>query len=414
MLARLKQFDRLFLFKLMIPIINVVSSLATPFFPGFLNPGVIRGILISLFLVWFMVVKYKSNVITIPSLIFAVYLFILCWFSSEQTTSLYIYNKVVITILMFVVGFQAFNSPDRFFWLLRSVVICLFILELYFVYSNLTGVGRKTYFDDSILFGESGVNLTKAMVIFLLVIPIYLRLETNPRISIFVLILFLTGILIVLLGMKRSAILAMIFGFLVYVLLTPYKSRLIQFLPVILVLSLITSPIYLPIIEKRFESRQQLVSMSYKQLQESETEGRLLEVQFTIDEALEAGIDRLLFGFDVFLKKDFKGHKRMLHVDYMNMLGGAGIVGLILFLFVYYKIFQLANRIRKKLVNHLQVNEMFATICALIGVQAFLSIGGTMQGVNLRGYILFLLGGLLSVSIFYFQQRIQKNEVDKF
>ena len=104
----------------------------------------------------------------------------------------------------------------------------------------------------------------------------------------------------------------------------------------------------------------------------------------------------------------------MLHVDYMNMLGGAGIVGLILFLFVYYKIFQLANRIRKKLVNHLQVNEMFATICALIGVQAFLSIGGTMQGVNLRGYILFLLGGLLSVSIFYFQQRIQKNEVDKF
>jgi len=57
---------------------------------------------------------------------------------------------------------------------------------------------------------------------------------------------------------------------------------------------------------------------------------------------------------------------------------------------------------------------MFATICALIGVQAFLSIGGTMQGVNLRGYILFLLGGLLSVSIFYFQQRIQKNEVDKF
>jgi len=293
MLARLKQFDRLFLFILMIPIINVVSSLATPFFPGFLNPGVIRGILISLFLVWFMVVKYKSNVITIPSLIFAVYLFILCWFSSEQTTSLYIYNKVVITILMFVVGFQAFNSPDRFFWLLRSVVICLFILELYFVYSNLTGVGRKTYFDDSILFGESGVNLTKAMVIFLLVIPIYLRLETNPRISIFVLILFLTGILIVLLGMKRSAILAMIFGFLVYVLLTPYKSRLIQFLPVILVLSLITSPIYLPIIEKRFESRQQLVSMSYKQLQESETEGRLLEVQFTIDEALEAGIDRL-------------------------------------------------------------------------------------------------------------------------
>ena len=55
---------------------------------------------------------------------------------------------------------------------------------------------------------------------------------------------------------------------------------------------------------------------------------------------------------------------------------------------------------------------MFATLCALLGVQAFLSIGGTIQGVNLRGYILFLLGALLSVSIFYLQQEIKKHEVN--
>lgn len=414
MITKLKTYDSLFLFILTIPIINVVSSLATPFFPGILNPGVLRGIVLSIFLCWFMLTKYKSNIITLPTILFAIYLFVLCWFSAEQTTSLYIYNKVLITTLMFVVGFQTFNDPDKFFWLLRVIMVCLLILELYFLYSNITGVGRKTYLDDSVLFGESGVNLTKAMVIFLLTVPIYLRIETNQRLKMIVLILFFAGILIVILGMKRSAILALGFGYLIYVLLTPFKSRLIQFLPLVIILALVASPFYLPIIEKRFESRQQRVSMSYKQLQESETEGRMLEVQFTIDDAFEAGIDRLLFGFDVFLKKDFKGHKRMLHVDYMNMLGGAGIVGLILFLFVYYKIFQLANRIRTKLVTHVQVNEMFATICALIGVQAFLSIGGTMQGVNLRGYILFLLGGLLSVSIFYFQQQIQKNEVDKF
>jgi hypothetical protein len=411
-MVSLRNYDNLFLFILIIPIINVVSSLATPFFPGILNPGIIRGILLSLFLGWYMLSKYKSSIITLPTILFSIYLFVLCWFSAEQSTSLYIYNKVVITSLMFVVGFQTFNQPDKFFWLLRVIMVSLFIMELYFLYSNFSGLGRKTYLDDSVLFGESGVNLTKAMVIFLLIVPIFLRVETNQRLKVIVLVLFFLGILIVFLGMKRSAILAMGFGFLIYVLLTPYKSRLIQFLPVVLIIVLVASPFYLPIIEKRFESRQQRVSMSYKQLQESETEGRMLEVQFTVEESLDAGIDRLLFGFDIFLKKDFKGHKRMLHVDYMNMLGGAGVIGLFFFVFIYFKIFQLANRIRKKLGNHIEVNEMFATLCALLGVQAFLSIGGTMQGVNLRGYILFLLGALLSVSIFYLQQQIEKHEVN--
>ena len=96
----------------------------------------------------------------------------------------------------------------------------------------------------------------------------------------------------------------------------------------------------------------------------------------------------------------------------MNMLGGAGVIGLFFFVFIYFKIFQFVNCILKKFVNHVPVNEMFATICALLAVQAFLSIGGTMQGVNLRGYILFLLGALLSVSIFYLKQQIEKHEVN--
>ena len=136
-MVSLRNYDNLFLFILIIPIINVVSSLATPFFPGILNPGIIRGILLSLFLGWYMLSKYKSSIITLPTILFSIYLFVLCWFSAEQSTSLYIYNKVVITSLMFVVGFQTFNQPDKLFWLLRIIMVSLFIMELYFLYSNI-------------------------------------------------------------------------------------------------------------------------------------------------------------------------------------------------------------------------------------------------------------------------------------
>jgi O-antigen ligase len=306
---------------------------------------------------------------------------------------------------MFIVGLQTFNTMNKFKLLLRVIVIALILQELYFLYSNVTGIGKKSYMDDSILFGETGVNMTKAMVIFLITIPVFLRIEENTRWRLIALIIFFIGIVIVLFGMKRSAILAMLFGFLIYILFTPFKSRVIQFLPIVLIVAIVTSPLYFPIIEKRFESRQQRVSMSYKQLKESESEGRLLEIQFTIEDALEEGSGRLFFGFDLFLKKDFNGHKRMLHVDYMNMLGGAGILGLALFLFLYFKIAELMWRIRDRMRKNKIIIELFATGFALLAVQAFLSVGGTMQGVNLRGYILFILGGILSVMFFSLQKQ---------
>ncbi|MBM3186953.1 MAG: hypothetical protein FJZ67_11695 [Bacteroidetes bacterium] len=393
----LRRYGTLFILILIIPIFNVVSSLATPFFPGTFNPGVIRGIVLTLFLFWYMFKIYRIHSITTPTIIFVLYLFVLCWFSSELMTSLYIYNKVIITSLLFIVSFQTFNTIEKLNLLFRVIVITLLLQELYFLFSNLTGIGKGSYMDDSVLFGETGVNMTKAMVVFILTIPTFLRIETNRRWQLFATIFLLIGILIVILGMKRSAILAMMFGFLTYVVFTPFKSRVIQFLPIALVIIISTSPFYFPIIEKRFQSRQERVSMTYNQLQESESEGRMLEVKFTVEDALEEGAARLFFGFDLFLKKDFNGHKRMLHVDYMNMLGGAGLVGLGLFLYLYYKIGWFIWLVRQKVKQNNLINELSAMGFSLIAVQAFLSIGGTMQGVNLRGYILFILGAIVSI-----------------
>jgi O-antigen ligase len=283
----------------------------------------------------------------------------------------------------------------------------LAILELNFLVSNFLGIGFATYKDESILFGESGVNITKYMVIFIMLIPFYLKYEKNKSLRILASILLISGIIIVILGMKRSAILAISGGFLVYALMTPYKSRILRITPFITAFVLLSGPYYIPIIEKRFKARQERVSMTYNQLSSSEEEGRLLEVQYTIEQTFGDSFDRIFIGYDLFLKKQFQGHRRMLHIDYMNMLGGAGIIGLSFFLFIYCRIWFFAKKIKRTGANSLAKNEIFAMICALLGVQAFMSFGGTMQGLDLRGTILLLLGAFLALGL----QELKKENI---
>ena len=393
---------------LMIPLLNVVATIFTPYFPGgSLNPGVIRGVFLSMFCIWFLLSKKHVNAISKSTYFFLFYLLILCFFSSSILTTLYIYNKVFIASLFLPLALYFLNSEHTFLILIRTSIFALAILELNFLVSNFLGIGFATYKDESILFGESGVNITKYMVIFIMLIPFYLKYEKNKSLRILASILLISGIIIVILGMKRSAILAISGGFLVYALMTPYKSRILRITPFITAFVLLSGPYYIPIIEKRFKARQERVSMTYNQLSSSEEEGRLLEVQYTIEQTFGDSFDRIFIGYDLFLKKQFQGHRRMLHIDYMNMLGGAGIIGLSFFLFIYCRIWFFAKKIKRTGANSLAKNEILAMICAILGVQAFMSFGGTMQGLDLRGTILLLLGAFLALGL----QELKKENI---
>lgn len=391
--------------------INVIATIFTPFFQGgTLNPGVVRGIILTLFCIWFILTRAKLNFITNSTYLFLGYLFLLCLFSESFITSFYIYNKVFVASLLLPLSLFFVSSENRFHYFIRSCLISLFLLELNFIISNILGIGFATYQDESILFGESGVNITKYMVIFIMVIPFYLKYEQNKTYRILGVILLISGIIIVLLGMKRSAILAISAGFILYAFFTPYKSRMIRIIPIVAVLVVLSGPYYIPLIIKRFESREQKVSMTYEQLQDNEDEGRLLEVQYTMSQTFDDSFERIFIGYNLFMKKPFSGHMRMLHIDYMNMLGGAGLIGLSIFIFIYYKIWTVAKNIKKRLYYSKFQKEIYATIVSLLGVQIFMSIGGTMQGLDLRGTVLLIIGALLGLSLQNLKKEVKAHE----
>ncbi len=393
---------------LIIPLINVAATIFTPYFQGgSLNPGVARGVFLTIFCLWFLFTKKHFNAFSRATYVFLFYLFILCFLSSSVLTSLYIYNKVFIASLFLPLALYFVNTQYKFLLLIRICIMVLTILEMNFLLSNVLGIGVATYRDASVVFGEAGVNITKDMVIFIVLIPFYMKYEKYKPLRTLSIILLVAGIIIVILGMKRSAILSISVGFLLYTIMTPYKSRIIRIIPILAAFVLLSGPYYIPIIEKRFNARQERVSMSYDQLSSNNEEGRLLEVKYTLDQTFGDTFEKIFIGYDLFLKKQFQGSLRMLHIDYMNMLGGAGIIGLSLFLFIYWRVWFFAKKIKNTGKISTTKNEIYAVICCLIGVQAFMSFGGTMQGLDLRGSILLLLGAFMALGLNEFRNENQ-------
>ena len=126
----------------------------------------------------------------------------------------------------------------------------------------------------------------------------------------------------------RSALLALIGGSLTYIVLSPQKIRSFKFLFFASILLVLTSPLYYPVFKTRYEARQQKVSMTFDELDEEEA--RIYEINITFKHFFDAKIGEKLFGNDLFLGRDLfgSGRKRMMHVDYMNLLIGAGIIRL--------------------------------------------------------------------------------------
>ena len=206
----LNRVPNIFLIILLIPIINVSAAILTPLFPPrALNPGVIRGLFLTVFTIWFLFTQYKSNVFGKITIVFLVYIFTLCWLSDDFNTSIYIFNKVYIASILLLIGYHYVKNPIRFLLFQRAFLVSLFLLELYVISANIFGWGFATYKDDSVFFGETGVNITKYIVIFVIGIPLYLKTEKDKQYRSLAIVLLFIGVLITFIGMKRSAILAL-------------------------------------------------------------------------------------------------------------------------------------------------------------------------------------------------------------
>ncbi len=262
--------------------------------------------------------------------------------------------------------------------------------------ANYYQYGTSDYLEGSFFFGEIGVNITKEMVVALFTAPILLLAEHNARKKFFAIAVFSVTLLIIVIGLKRAALLSVGAGFFVYLFYSRQKAKTIKSVFVILLLLLALSPYFITVVYERYEARSQKVSMSYQDL--SEDEGRITEFIVVTDNFRKKPFFEKIFGSNPFLlKEDYFGMKRMIHIDYLSLLDGGGIAGLLTYIWVYVAIFIYLINQSKIGVADTFLGEIRAVGIALIAVQLVMGIAGTITGIPLRGHILLLLGGICGV-----------------
>jgi hypothetical protein len=210
-----------------------------------------------------------------------------------------------------------------------------------------------------------------------------------------VLAIYIIGFLIAIMGIKRSVLISAVVGAITYLLA---KQRVTLLIRTVLITAglgfalILAFPKFTDLFQARFEARGERVELTEETI---ESEGRVNEVG-TVFRAWSSGsFKHKLIGSEVFNDRLYFNSKRMLHTDYMIILNGSGLIGFVLWFYMFVRLIREKNRYYKFLRNHILFRELNAIFWVLIMTQLVLSVAGTIYAIELRSLIFLIWGASL-------------------
>jgi O-antigen ligase len=283
------------------------------------------------------------------------------------------------------------------------ILISMIVFLLDFIIANAFGLGETGYKGSSedTFFGGGGVNLAKNISVILLMSPIiYQELMAEKNLNrrwlwIFYIALFF-GIIFLGLALKRGAILGFALGGLTFLVLSPNKLRNFKNVLVVFFVLLALSPFYWNRVVENLEIRSDAIHLESEE--NLEKQGRYLEYQFVMDQWENADVFQQIFGANLFNEREHYSINRMFHTDYMSLLSGAGVIGLLVFIFTYFSILR---ELYVKVIQHPSVvNKRNWAIGAAIIVAVFVNgFSGTITSIEPRGMVMLYLGSLIGYAV---------------
>jgi hypothetical protein len=375
-------------FVLIIPVINAIADITTNFFPeNVISPGNIRATLIGIFIVLFLLHEYPGTRVSRVIIVFLLYLLFLIPLSSRPGYSFNLYLKVVLSTLMYPVGYyfcinQDIHRKINISYLVLALIVCINI-----ILANIFGFGSSDYLEGSFYFGATDVNITKQLSVVLLCSPLIFMINNSRKERLFAVLILITSLVFSILGLKRGVILALMTGFLIYSILGAYKGIILRNLIITAFILFVLFPIFQPVLLPRYESRK-------ADIEQLEDEARRVETRDVIQAFSEGSMSHKLFGSQLFNSQVFFHTERALHIDYNVIFNGSGIIGLTIYLLLY--VFMILDnrkgyRFNKKDKYFRNLNAVF---WALIAASLIISISGSIHAFTFRSMLFFYLGSL--------------------
>jgi hypothetical protein len=385
-----------------VPMFNLITDMTFSFFEGFSEPTLIRGFALMLFILYFRSHLFRAGTFRILY-IFIGYILLLLVSSEEFTYSLKAVSQVILSMLMLVVGYVYVKDYARFSRLMKSLFWLIFATILVTLIGYVFGIGKTLeYTSDEAykgspefvgLLGSGGVY-SAALVIGLL--PFLLKYRFRPVKKWIFLLCSLILYVLILLNVRRTAILIPIIGIITYLLFTRSRLYSIKLVSISILLMIIAFPIYQSIFKERLEIREEEGRFEkdfYK------SEDRYTENVLVLDQiALFKDPAEILFGVghNIFAEHVSDGTivRRMYHTDTAKLLYGTGIVGFLLYFSIYILIFIKILKIPSSGV----LKDIKAGALALLVISIFVSLNGSLNLITFRSLNFLLIGSFLGIA----------------
>jgi len=398
-------------FFLSIPVINAIASNTTEYFTSdILNTGNLRALLIGLFAAWFVFTRLPNENLPRFVLFYLAYYFILVLFATDRLTSGNLYLKFVLGVIMLPIGYYYINSIARLELLLKILLITLGLHILNIIIANFFRLGTSDYLDETFYFGAGRVNITKNILILVIMMPVTMLFIRRYRKAITA--VYIIAFLITVIGIKRSVLISAAAGIVTYLAVKQRFTlllRTVAAIAVLLIVMMFVFPDFIDLFRSRFEARGERVELSEETI---ETEGRLSETE-TVFSAWRTGSFRhKLIGSEVFNDRLYFDTPRMLHTDYMIILNGSGLIGLFLWFYLFVRIIREKNRYYRGLKNHILFREMNAVFWVLLVAQIVLSVSGTIYAIELRSLIFLFWGAFFGTMRGFLKERYPQGSSD--
>jgi hypothetical protein len=210
--------------------------------------------------------------------------------------------------------------------------------------------------------------------------------------------------------MKRISIIAIVVGLVINLLMSRSRINIFYGLIISSLFMFVAYPLFENTLQKQIKARERRLST-----ENIEEEGRYQETFVVLDEIIFSGETRLIFfGKEVFNSPgnyaNGKYGRRMIHNDYNVILHGAGLIGLMLFIFWPVPLFIFYNKIKISAKIYLEDKKLFdymnVTFISFLIIGYILSISGGVNAILFNSIRMAVLGAILRV--FYESFRMNK------
>lgn len=388
--------DKLIILILISPFIHAFADSITNFFEGGLTPGVVRAI-IYLIIIFIVSGHFKFKGITFWIYIFLFYLALLIPLSSNIFASLNEYLKVFISMMMFPVGYYIVNSTSRLNKIINYTFLGALIICIQLIIAQVFKIGISVYLEDSFYLGGALVQVTYFLVAVCLISPFVIRFQSNDKYTNIKYFIILISIILTLVALRRISIAALIGGFGVYYIFSVNKMKNFKYITAGILIILILLPVYGPTLTERIDAR---IDSTVEITEES----RFGETAAVYLDFLEVNLTQKLFGAELFNSEEYFaydpeffyvfGGRRPLHIDYNIILHGSGLIGLLLYIILHFKI--LMKIVNSKVTDD-DSKEIKAILYSLFFILILFPLSGSIAGIGFRSILFLLFGSFLSI-----------------